>query len=291
MHQRPNKSYPYPVLSPVTDDYMGSSFSSDVKSYLNGSEIVIQLSCTLNDEKLQNLLDEGLASIVYHIECPNASFRMCMKTDGKPAEIRIPLKKVRSNIEVNTFMTANEDIKSYRNEHFNSDYDAEKFDIESGCILALCKEKDILIKPELSEKLEKNESFVIAIPSKDPNLKEIQFNVDDPHKLLAVLPQHSFDLYSQMNKYSQNRDLLNSLYIIPTLYGAMNYLSLLDANTLEANCEASDWIASLDSSLEIRLGLKLSDLKSKKSSELYELAQKLCGSPIEAATKRLFEMK
>ena len=47
--------YPYPVLTYFSDDYVNSSFTSNLKVGRKGEEIIFHLTANTDDEKLLNL--------------------------------------------------------------------------------------------------------------------------------------------------------------------------------------------------------------------------------------------
>ena len=60
--------YPYPVLTYFSDDYVNSSFTSNLKVGRKGDEIIFHLTANTDDEKLLNLIEEEYAEFVFHIE-------------------------------------------------------------------------------------------------------------------------------------------------------------------------------------------------------------------------------
>ena len=72
--------YPYPVLTYFSDDYVNSSFTSNLKVGRKGDEIIFHLTANTDDEKLLKLIEEEYAEFVFHIECPSTSYRTIIKS-------------------------------------------------------------------------------------------------------------------------------------------------------------------------------------------------------------------
>ena len=84
--------YPYPVLSNTTDDYINSSFNMDLQPYKGLREICLSISLQLDNEEIRQLIVNGKAEYVIHIECPYTSYRTVIKTD------ETEIKKIFLNI-------------------------------------------------------------------------------------------------------------------------------------------------------------------------------------------------
>ena len=74
-----SKLYPYPVLSSANDDYTGSSFTFTPNISKGPREVVFDFALNLQDSTLQQLIGEGQAEFVIHIECPYTAFREIIK--------------------------------------------------------------------------------------------------------------------------------------------------------------------------------------------------------------------
>lgn len=76
-----HRLYPYPVLSDMTNDYVNSSFGMQLEVSQGMKEICLSIALQLDNKEIEQLIDEGEAEYVIHIECSYTSYRTVIKTD------------------------------------------------------------------------------------------------------------------------------------------------------------------------------------------------------------------
>lgn len=70
-----NRLFPYPVLCIENDDYINCEFNIKFNQFEELKEIVLQFEVELNNNELLELIRQGEAEYIVHIECSNTSFR------------------------------------------------------------------------------------------------------------------------------------------------------------------------------------------------------------------------
>lgn len=278
MKLRPNKGFPYPVLSPYSDDYIDSSFDVSVNAKIEGYDLSIEFEASLKDDLLNKLIANGQAIIVYHIECSNTGFRTIIKTKEPKHNYTVPFKVLRDLIEINSFVVATADVLDYHNTHFNPDYGDASFQITCGCVLALAKEVDTRIPKKLTDLKEDDDPFVVIVPSKEEGLKTVSVDLESP-KIRIVVPEMAAAKYKALQQTSELRPILISMYILPALFQGLQRLHLLDDYELDDYTKYL-WVQSLEDALKQGFNLSLESLRHKDTSELFILAQKMLESPL-----------
>ena len=140
--------YPYPVLTYFSDDYVNSSFTSNLKVGRKGEEIIFHLTANTDDEKLLKLIKEEYAEFVFHIECPSTSYRTIVKSKLGFENISIHESLLNNRINICFFIIAKTQIDNYTNKNFNVDYQDILFNLEKANILAIAKPFNIEIEKE-----------------------------------------------------------------------------------------------------------------------------------------------
>lgn len=63
----------------------------------------------LDNKEIEQLIDEGEAEYVIHIECSYTSYRTVIKTDESEIQKRIPEHKLNGKVAICTFIVAKRD--------------------------------------------------------------------------------------------------------------------------------------------------------------------------------------
>ena len=120
---------------------------------MDGYDLKLDFSVELENNQLMDLLEDGSAIIVYHIENSLAGFRNVYETDSLNHSIKIPIRRVKDRVEICSFIIAKKNISKYTNNSFNPDYGkGVSFDIEKGCVLAVANPFELNV-PKIQEEL------------------------------------------------------------------------------------------------------------------------------------------
>ncbi len=287
-----NKMYPYPVLSSYADDYVGSKFDVNSSFSMDGYDLKLDFSVELENNQLMDLLEDGSAIIVYHIENSLAGFRNVYETDSLNHSIKIPIRRVKDRVEICSFIIAKKNISNYTNNSFNPDYGkGVSFDIEKGCVLAVANPFELNV-PKIQEELKDRNSFISIIGKDD--ISALQVNLDKKEKLVIYLPMETYKSYRPMSNNPAIKQILVSAIIIPALIYTFEYLKNLakedDAN-FNSRLEEFDWLKALQTILSKR-PFEEKDFKSWiKNADSLVWSQKLLNTPITGCIYQLYKME
>lgn len=274
-----HRLYPYPVLSDSTDDYSDSSFSMDFHAEQGMREICFSMSLKLDNEEIKQLIMQGEAEYVIHIECSYTAYRTVIISDETEVKKVIPEHKLNGRVAVCAFVVAKKDIIDYYNHSFNEDYEGMKFNIHRGNILAIGGQVNIEITKEVEELAQIPSIFTICRCAQDvDDSMKIDITGD---KIAITLCNRSFGNYKMLAGIPTMLPVLHSMLIVPTLIYTFETLKK------EGMSEFEDlrWFKSVKRTLR-KNQMELTE-ELLENTPSYELAQKSLDLPIDCALDAL----
>ena len=279
------KLYPYPVLSYFSDDYCNCSFETAVDAEKDGYALKITCLGETDNQELAEIIAAGKASYVYHFECAQTGFREILSTSQNEAIRAIPDKKLNGRLQICPFIVATMDIFGYVNESFHEDYKGFKFDIESGCVLAIGKQVNFDIEKEISD-LANTPSVFSIVKNSDDSVQEMLVDIHQ-NKIIIKLPEADYlNLRSIRNNFGV-QPVLNSLTVVPALLYALEEVAL--KNPVERDDFSTyAWYRAVRKALNQKF---LCDIESEEFSEqnMLRLAQRLINTPLPNALQFLWD--
>lgn len=82
--------YPYPVLSPFTDDFQKGSFNVTIDCLEEGYDLNVKFQAELDCNALTECIKKGLAKYTYHLECAQTGYRKVLQTAEPFTKYTIP---------------------------------------------------------------------------------------------------------------------------------------------------------------------------------------------------------
>ena len=277
--------FTYPVLNEDNSDYLTSKFDLDVQCEISGVNMVsFDVNLMMDNEELLQLVADGAAEYVIHIECTATSYREMKRfVTCESHRIDIPASKINGKVEVLAMLVLKKNVLGLTNKDWNEDYEDFTFDLAKGTILAYnnIPAYDVVKKyEELS-----NTSSIFKIIKKltdDTIPMEVELGSEFIHIWLGT---KDYKMYSNLSCRSTMQPILNALIITPALVYVFE--ELRQENGIENN-EYKRWFISLANSYKKR-GINLVDvINSEKSS--VELAQEAMELPLNTALKVLTEV-
>ena len=274
-----HRLYPYPVLSDTTDDYVDSSYSMDLEVTKGIRELCFKISLKLENKQIQQMIYEGLAEYVIHIECSYTAYRTVIKTDNTIIEKSIPDHKLNGTVAVCAFIVAKTSLPAYYNSCFNEDYDGMSFHLHRGNIIAIGGQTNIKVIKEVEELSKIPSIFTICRNAEDiDDSMKIEITGE---KIVIVLCNKSFGNYKMLTEMPQMLPVLHSMLIVPTLIFTFERLKSEGTNEYED----LRWYKSIERALK-KHNLTL-DAELLENTPSFELAQKSLDLPIDRALDAL----
>jgi hypothetical protein len=207
-----NNSYPYPVLYLNNDDYVDSSFNTNIKVYESFGEVKIHADFELNNQGIHELIEKQLGVYLIHIECGQTSFRQAYQTNKKVLDISIPTNELRGKISIHSFILAKEKIDNYQNHLLNDWFKDIPITFEKGNFLAI---GDAIETTLFEENLE-----LLNLPSiaKVTKSHKNEFMEVDIHSSIITisLPEYEYNQYAS-NANSRLKNTILCAVIVPSL--------------------------------------------------------------------------
>jgi len=277
------KLYPYPVLSYYSDDYVGSSFDVIMEAKKDGYDVRVDFLAELDNPGLQKSLDEGIAKIVYHIECAQTGYRKVFMTSQEEYSQIISYKKVCGRVQICPFIVAIVDLNGYVNDLFHEDYRGFRFDIDAGCVMAVGRQVNIDIDKEIND-LSQTPSVFSIIKNDDETEYSMLVNMDN-NKIVISLPETDYYNYRSIKDGIKVQPILNSIVIIPALIYVLEEVASREVGERD-EYNRWGWYRAIKKALTTSFSL---DIEAAEFSEcdMFALAQKLINVPLSEALKEL----
>lgn len=281
------RNFPYPVLSPYSDDYADSSFSAEIQYKERGYYFLFSCWMKLENNDLKKLIEQRDAVFALHLEDPKTSLRKVIKSFRSEFSFQIPTGSLDGVLQITPFITAEKEIRGYSSSTFHPDYNGLQFDLEAGNILAYFPTITIRIDKSF-EDLSERESMFSIVKNLDENSRTASVNYENSQKIAIQLPLESFEYFLQLNQNPENNDILNSMVIVPALVYVLGALQMRSTEERE-ELEEYKWYRVMKKMLNEKFGI---DITSDKFSEqnVFHLAQELSDFSLYSGLSSLFSM-
>ena len=105
-----NRLFTYPVLSVEKDDYKESLFNVDFAQAMQGvNSIILIFDIAMNCPELEQLILNGQAEYVIHLECSTTAYREVLRSVSKHIEHTIPIGRVNGSFDAVAFVIDGDD--------------------------------------------------------------------------------------------------------------------------------------------------------------------------------------
>lgn len=276
--------HPYPVLAPYTEDYINSEFNINaINNEISGKEYIFDVKLHLKNDGLEDLIAEGKAEYIIHVECSKTSFRKVFFSDSANIGINIETSQIDGNVEFAPFIIAKTDIENYTNNSFDSIFEGFGFNIKCGQYLAVSNIAIVTIINDTDAL--KQLSSIIRIAKVADLDKEIKINLEGD-RIQIMLSNDTYGMYTYASRNHSRLRMLHSMIVFPSLIHVLYELKEDSLNNFEQYSDRR-WFQALEIKLK-ELGMTLdTDLFNKNSP--YQLAQILLDFPISDALNNIYE--
>ncbi|WP_203641105.1 hypothetical protein [Levilactobacillus andaensis] len=270
--------FPYPVLSSVTDDYIGSSFSTKWREKkVSSDQLNLEVAFTLDDSGLRNLIKNKRAVYAVHVEGISSSYRKLFPVEGNKDKIIISIdpSEVGGDIEMNMVIMACKEIGSYQNKNFNPEFydsDYKVASLDKGDILAFCPYEKLTLG--VSNKDKPSVESMMRVSATKGKFMVVDTDGD---VIYIRLPEQTHKLYKLLSKSSKGQEqLLMVTIVLPALSHVISEVQRGE------DFEDKEWYSALQDKLK-----KLNyGEESFMQEDAMKIAQVLLGCPLDNA----FEM-
>lgn len=254
-----HRHFPYPVLSPYSNDITGEKLKADITVEKLESEFQFTANFQLENETLLRLIENEQAVYAVHLECSSTMKRFFKISKQPNYSFNINHKLLNNIVEINFFIVAYKDISSYYNTEFHEDFEGVRFNIQKGDQLAFAETVKMNITKEPLAKT--NSIFELSV---NPNKNAPLFEVDFVEKITISLPKQIYEEITNLRGFigADVDDIFISIYYLPALIEALYQIRDHIENDSLFMIENTVWYRSIAQRLE-KIGESIEELDQK----------------------------
>lgn len=263
-----HNTFPYPVLSAFTDDYIDSFFDLDVAITEEYGTLWLNYEFQLHNDTLNQLVKEERARFLIHIECSQTTFRTAITVDEKKGRVVLDPKLIKGVVDVNGFLITSSEITDYSNQQFSDWYQSMTFTLAKGSTLAVAQMSEVVLS-ENKDDFKNIQSIINIRRSKKQSYMTIDYSTD---KIIIALPNDTYDIYAQYAK-TDFKEVIITNVVFPALIHVFTKIE-------QQNEEFEDnrWYQVIKSILETS-GEDITSM-GDRGTESYVIVQKLLRDPV-----------
>jgi hypothetical protein len=278
------RSWPHPVVSPLTDDVAPNSFDFQLDVLPGDRRWLLGVQVIFEDATLSSHVAAGKAAYVLHVECKRTYFRKAFRSENANFEVEIPEDSLFGLVEVSLLIVAIADLKEYRHPGQHLDYRNASFEVSIAQPLAVAPSKrfEAFLEADPILKL----ASILDIKKGEDGLRVMKVNCEGD-RIVVILPPSDYVRYRDLRADPAIRGLLASTVVLPAVLEALHYLRNpeLDIQDFKENHK---WSRSVLRRLEVS-GHDFMNTQSGSEACL-EAAQALLREPLRRGLEDLKEL-
>ena len=216
----PQKSYPYPVLRPQSDDYPKAEFevTLNVERIQDTTAFTVEADFMLSDPDLLKLVEQGSARYVLQVRSPKTYYRAAFSASQNRIKEDFEHGLVEGRTEFSPFLVATDDIHAFRASGWHEDYDGMRFDIATGSVLAVDQHVEYTI--DTTEELRLGSIFELVETNK---LSDGMWRIDHANDRVRIeLSPPDYARFTaareNVNNQPESAYIMNSVYLPALIY-------------------------------------------------------------------------
>lgn len=276
-----DRLFAYPVLSNEKNDYKESKFSTDYKYKKGINSVQLVFDIEMNCPEIENLIINGQAEYVIHLECTTTAYREVLHSISKHIEHVIPIGRIHGVLDVVSFIILKKRITTFTCTDWEEDFNGMTFDLFQGSILAYQNLASLNIIKNYEEFTNAGSIFSIykRVTGEDTPAEILL----DSSKIKIGLSSRDYEVYAMYSQPAELQSIFHTMIILPALVYVFEELKIDGGEETYHNKE---WFLALEKSYEKR-GINFMDevLDTEKTS--YQLAQEAMELPISKALNQI----
>jgi hypothetical protein len=266
------KTFPYPVLRPFSDDYLEVDFQTNSEFTITGNEISLDCTFITSSEELQTEIEKGFAKFVSIVSCRDTYFRKVIQTDKQTFSVKLDADSLRGEVLVDSYIVAVKDINGFRSQDINPEFGQDVFFFTAGQILAQDETNAIYIDRELFKPLS---SVFELVKNEQLSGGKWKVGVDQDNVQIEVSPEMKESIDNARNSKTSRAVLINSLYFSSVTQAIQMLKDVGDFGDLK-------WARVMSQQIHNK-GLDI------KSQDAYVIAQELMKHPLNVLRANVFQ--
>jgi hypothetical protein len=204
-----NKTFPYPVLRPYSDDYIDVEFQVNVDFTSSEGVVTAQIGYLVSSSELLDQVKLGNAKFVSIISCRETYFRDVVSTDNKQVVKSFEVGNLRGEVKVDSYIIAVKKIPAFSSPDINPEFGRDSFAFTPGDVLAQEETAVFYIDRDLFKPVTSVFDLV-----KNPEFSdgEWKISLDDDHIQIVISASMKESIDNARNNTAMKVILLNSIY-------------------------------------------------------------------------------
>lgn len=204
-----NKTFPYPVLRPFSDDYVDVEFQTNVDFSSSEGAVTTDISYRVSSAELIEQVKNGNAKFVSIVSCRETYFREVIASDAKNVVKNFDVGNLRGEVKVDSYIIAVKKIPSFSSPDINIEFGRDSFAFTPGDVLAQDETAVFYIDRDLFKPVT---SVFDLVKNTEFSEGEWRIYLDDDHIQIVVSTAMKESIDNARNNTSMKVILLNSIY-------------------------------------------------------------------------------
>ena len=261
-----NKTFPYPVLRPFSDDYLDAEFQTNVDFTSNEGFVTADISFLVSSAELISEINKGTAKFVSIVSCRETYFREVVSVDQQKFVKKFDIGNLRGEVKVDSYIVAVKKIISFTSPDINPEFGKDSFAFTPGDVLAQDETAVFYIDRDLFKPVS---SVFDLVKNSEFSGGEWKINLDEDNIQIVISAAMKESMDNARNNTNMRVILLNSIYFSAAVHAIQRL------KEYSGDYEERKWSRVFFRQLH-NSGLDL------ESTDAYVLAQKLMKYPLGA---------
>ena len=273
-----NRLFTYPVLSDEKDDYKDSFFNVDYEQTMQGvNSLKLSFDIAMNCRDLEQLIIDGQADYVIHLECSTTAYREVLHSVSKHIEHVIPIGRINGSFDAVAFIILKKNITGFFCTDWVDDFSDTTFNLFAGSILAYQNLSSLDVTKDYEEFTNSGSIFSVYKRITEGDCPA-EINLDST-KIRIGLGTKDYDIYAMYSGKTELQSLFHSMLILPALVYVFEELRQEGGEETYHNKE---WFLALEKSYAKR-GITFMEEVLNPEKTSYQLAQEAMELPLSKA--------
>jgi hypothetical protein len=210
-----NKTFPYPVLRPYSDDYVDVEFQTNVDFTSNDGMVTTEITYRVSSSELVEQIKIGNAKFVSIVSCRETYFRDVIASEDKQVVKNFDIGNLRGEVKVDSYIIAIKKIPSFTSPDINPEFGRNNFAFTPGDVLAQEETAVFYIDRDLFKPVT---SVFDLVKNPEYSEGEWRINLDEDHIQIIISTAMKESIDNARNNTSMKVILLNSIYFIAAVH-------------------------------------------------------------------------
>ena len=291
-----NVSLPYPVLG-ISDDIRPTleetgCANPDISVIEEGKNFRVMVVLKLENANILNYIQEDYAEFSIEVSCHSTMFRRCITSPTPKFDFTVAKTLLNGKMDFESFVIAKKDIRNYKNEGLNPDYEGHIINLHKGDLLVAYRKCSIPLNLDLRN-IRNMKSFMTVQKNNRTNEHSVTYDLDSP-KILILLPEEMMVEYNKKpaifsSENEKRKNILKaSLFVQALTYALLNYQKYRDKDYMWVNAlnyrmrepDIKDFCVDI-------INNESNKLESQNMDDLFKLAHMMLNQPYLGMLKQI----